>query len=95
MILILVQVPESFSPQHIAFDTSGERVYIGDGGTLGKKLGEVGAGDVRRDAFKWAAGGGAGFWIPGFKLAGSAAKPKENTVFLLFLGNFSERRRSK
>ena len=34
MILILVQVPESFSPQHIAFDTTGERVYIGDGGTL-------------------------------------------------------------
>ena len=27
-------VPESYSPQHIELDTSGERVYIGDGGTL-------------------------------------------------------------
>ena len=33
-ICLINDVPDSFSPQHIALDTSGQRVYIGDGGTL-------------------------------------------------------------
>lgn len=68
---------------------------VGDGGTLWKELGEVGAGDVCRDIFKRAAGGGAGFGVPSFKLAGSATKPKEDTMFLFFLGDLCESRRSK
>lgn len=33
-IFVINDVPESFSPQHIAFDSSGQYVYVGDGGTL-------------------------------------------------------------
>ena len=68
---------------------------ISDGCALWKELGEVGPGNIRRNAFERAASGGAGFWIPGFELAGTAAEPKEDAVLLFFLGDFSESRCSK
>ncbi len=63
---------------------------VGDGGAFGEELGEMGAGDVGGDAFEGAAGGGAGFGIPGFELAGSAAEPEEDAVLLLLFGDLGE-----
>ena len=74
------------------FHRTDDGELVGDGGALGEEFGEVGAGDVRGDAFKGAAGGGSGFGIPGFELAGAAAEPEEDAVFLLFLGDLSEGR---
>ena len=74
----------------LGFHRANDGELVGDGGALWQEFGEVGAGDVCGDGFERSAGGGAGFGVPGFELAGSAAEPKEDTVFLFLLGDPGE-----
>ena len=72
------------------FHRSDNGELVGDGSALGEEFGKVGAGNVSRDAFEWAAGTHAGFGVPGFELAGTTAEPEEDAVFLFPLCDLSE-----